>query len=354
MVDFLLRFIDQVWLISAEMAVYIVLGLFFAALIHVFVRKEKIIRHFGGDGIGSVVKAALIGIPLPVCSCAVLPLSAQLHRAGASKGAILSFLIATPVTGVDSIFATFGVLGGVFTAFRVAASIILAVAAGAIASALSTEKPHNAETVDDTAEEANESFLRRVSNAAGYCINTLMPDIAAPLAIGIVLGALIGMAIPQEISLWASQHKAFGYFVVLAIAIPVYVCATASIPIAMGLLTAGFSPGAAFVFLVVGPSTNTSTMAIVYKLLGAKYLAVYLGVMIIGGLALGATLDMISPQAVATALTAHAHTEKLGDMEQLFAFLMWAMMLHSWIWPKVKKMFKKEEKRECGCDSCHT
>ncbi len=345
--------------LSNEMAIYILIGLFFAGLLHELVPASLIQRHLGRDNVASVIKATLFGIPLPVCSCGVIPLATAIKKSGASNGATLSFLISTPITGVDSILATFGMFGWVFTLYRVITSMIIAIVAGiannylcsapaeapkaafSAAATAAAVRPvafgtapfHTAQTVKSccsTPPKPETQDAKRFSFAAAmrYGFGTLFGDIAKPLFWGLMAGAAITALVPEDLSTLLSQYPWLSYLIVVAIAVPMYVCATASLPIAASLILAGVAPGAAFVFLSAGPATNTVTIGVVKKMLGTRSLIVYLGTIIAGSILFGVTMDLIFDAAhIDIKALLHDH-EEAGIAAVASSVAMWLLLLY--------------------------
>ena len=339
--EYLTLFTEALIALSNEMAIYILFGLLFAGLLHEIVPESLVTKHLGDENIWSVVKSTLFGVPLPVCSCGVIPLATSMKKSGASKGATLSFLISTPITGVDSILATYGIFGWIFTLYRVITSMIIAMVAGVLtnlfdkedvsvqakeeSSCCSTEKPSCCgSSGSDADKEATKSFsLRR---AFHYGFITLLGDIAKPLFWGLILGALITVLIPKNLSDILMEYSWLSYVIVIIIAVPMYVCATASLPIAAGLMLSGVSAGAAFVFLSAGPATNTVTMGVVKNMLGTRSLIIYLGSIIIGSILFGLGLDYlffssnIDPKSLV-----HLH-EEVGAMAMVSSVVLWGFI----------------------------
>ncbi len=289
--NYILDFFIQLWDLTNAMAPYILFGLLFAGVLHELVPGTIVTKHLGKNSIGSVVKATLFGIPLPVCSCGVIPLAASIQKSGANKGSVLSFLISTPITGVDSIAATYGMFGWIFTLYRVITSIFIAIIAGVFTNLLNKEEPKKSKfsfakpsALGTAANSNNFTFAKKVEakkrfsfiKALRYGFITLLGDIAKPLFWGLVLGALITMLIPEDLSKILAANGWLSYLIVITVAVPMYVCATASLPIAAAFILSGVSAGAAFVFLSAGPATNTVTIGVVKKSLGEKALFVYL------------------------------------------------------------------------------
>ena len=339
--------------LSNAMAPYILFGLLFAGILHEFVPDTIVTKHLGKDNIFSVIKATLFGIPLPVCSCGVIPLATSIKKSGASKGATLSFLISTPITGVDSILATYGIFGWIFTIYRVITSMIIAMVAGILTNIFDKEeapvkpsfsavkapnsfspvmplqKEKEEESCCSTASSCCSTVEKKsfwLTSALRYAFITLLGDIAKPLVWGLIIGALITVAIPESISEILTEYSWFSYVIVIAIAVPMYVCATASLPIAAGLMLSGVSAGAAFVFLSAGPATNTVTIGVVKKMLGTRSLWIYLGSITVGSIVFGLGLDYIfSASDIDPASLIHMH-EEAGLVEMLSSVVLWGLV----------------------------
>jgi len=372
------HFFEALWQLSIAMAPYILFGLIFAGILHELVPDSIVTKHLGKDNITSVVKSTIFGIPLPVCSCGVIPLATSIKKSGASKGATLSFLISTPITGVDSIMATYGIFGWIFTLYRAVTSMIIAMVAGILTnifdkdtstgSATNTMKPAFSTTAAKTATAFSLGTVQEESCGAGtgsccsssneeqkkfsfiaamkYAFVTLLGDIAKPLFWGLLLGALITVAIPDNLAEFLKEYSWLSYLVVIAIAVPMYVCATASLPIAAGLMLSGVSAGAAFVFLSAGPATNTVTIGVVKKMLGTKSLLIYLGSIIIGSVLFGLGLDYIfDASAIDPASLIHMDEEG-GIIATVSSIILWGFVLYY----ITKPYFTK--KAECSGGSC--
>ncbi len=380
--EFLWAFFEALIDLSNAMAPYILFGLFFAGLLHELVPDTLVSKHLGRDSIGSVIKATIFGVPLPVCSCGVIPLATSIKKSGASNGATLSFLISTPITGVDSILATYGMFGWAFTIYRVITSMIISIIAGilsnlfpepevveqesAVAPAFSAVSPVSkpmsfaavsTQKVEEESsccsseggccsseDEAKKKFS--LMGAMKYAFITLLGDIASPLFIGLLLGALITVSIPSNLSEILLEYSWLSYIIVIAIAVPMYVCATASLPIAAGLMLAGVSPGAAFVFLSAGPATNTVTIGVVKKMLGTRTLYIYLGTIVFGSVLFGFGLDYILRDVPINDLV---HMEEHASiLAMVSSIVLWGFVGYFMF----KPYFKKETKSCCSDGSC--
>lgn len=342
--DFLENFVE----VSLEAAPWLLFGLLAAGLIKVWIPESFMKRVLGGSGGWPVIKAALIGAPLPLCSCGVLPAAIGLRRSGASRGATLSFLIATPETGVDSIGISYVLLGPFMTVVRVLAAIASAIVTGLLAvfvldrarvsaaslalnsgnvcvdTACSTSVP----IVETSAEcgssgccvepvveavmedktdccsgggcstNSNEMVSGRLTiwqrNMTGlkYAMSDIWDDIAYWLLLGLVLAGLLATFVPGEaLAEWGSGLPAM--ILMLLVGIPMYICATASTPLAAGLLLVGISPGTVLVLLLAGPATNLATIAILLKEMGRMIVAVYLTGIAVSSIAFGLLTDYV-------------------------------------------------------------
>lgn len=331
--EYLTLFIDALIDLSNAMAPYILFGLLFAGILHELIPDTFVTKHLGTNSIGSVIKATLFGVPLPVCSCGVIPLATSIHKSGASKGSTLSFLISTPITGVDSILVTYGIFGWICTIYRIMTSMMIAMIAGILTNLFDKENAIVPEeksssccssTCCGSTSEEKKSFS--FYKALRYAFVTLLGDIAKPLFWGLIIGALITMAIPDDLNKLLLAYSWLSYLVVIAIVVPMYVCATASLPIAAGLMLSGVSAGATFVFLSAGPATNAVTITVVKKMLGGRSLYIYLGSIIVGSILFGLGLDYvfavsnIDPQSVV-----HLH-EEAGIISIIGSVILWGRL----------------------------
>jgi len=294
------------WAILLDAAPFILFGFFAAGLLKALLPEQLVARHLGGNGGGSVVKAALFGIPLPLCSCGVIPAAIGLKKQGAGKGATSSFLISTPETGVDSIAVTYALLDPLMTLFRPLAAFVTAVTAGLLETYLpgADHGPAPAKEAGcadtpcacDSGIEAppvRASLPARLRQGQVYAFGELLGDIGKWLLIGIAVAGIISTLIPDG---FIERHLSGGLIpmlVMLFAGIPLYVCASASTPIAAALIIKGLSPGAALVFLLAGPATNSATITAVGRYLGRRSLLIYLSAIAGCSLLLGLLLDAI-------------------------------------------------------------
>ena len=287
-------------LLLNAMSIYLLLGLLLAGILKQIVPDDFISKHLGKSSTGSVIKATIFGIPLPVCSCSVIPLAQSLRKEGASKGSVQSFLISTPITGVDSILATFSFFGLIFTIFRVVSSIIIAITVGLIQNFVENDDKKIQEVKEETscschcscdsAKKEKKSFS--IKEVFSYAYVTLFKDMVKPLFIGLILGALFTTFVPKEYSSLLFENQFLTYLVIILFSMPLYVCATASLPLAAAFMLNGMSGGAAFIFLTAGPATSAVTMSVVYKLLGKTSLIIYITTIALLSLLFGFLYDM--------------------------------------------------------------
>ena len=283
----------EFWNTLCEMAPYLLFGFFAAGLLSVLVSAELVRRHLGGHGFWPVFKAALFGVPLPLCSCSVIPVTASLRKHGASRGAATAFLISTPQTGVDSIFVTLGLLGPVFAIFRPVAALVSGLFGGAVVDVL---EPHG-EADDQPVEECEDACCAddgrgKLAKVFSYGFIDLPRDIGVALVIGIAVAGIISAALPNDFFVGVGTGM-LAILVMMLLGIPVYVCATASIPVAAALMMKGVSPGAALAFLMTGPATNAAGIATVWKIMGRRTATVYLATVALTAFASGVILDYI-------------------------------------------------------------
>lgn len=278
------------------MSPYILLGFLVAGILHAFVRPSAMSRHLGGRGIGPVFKAALFGIPLPLCSCGVLPAAVSLYRRGASRGATTSFLIATPQTGVDSIAATYSLLGSAFAVARPIAALVGSVAGGYAVdrSDKTTASGHNQGYTADE-EPLADTFGGRVVEALRYGFVDMVASVGKWLVFGLIIAALITVFVPDSFFISLSHYPLLAMLAVVAVAIPMYICATGSIPIALSLMLKGLSPGIAFVMLMAGPAANFASIILLSRTYGRKATMIYVGSVVVTAIAFGLAIDLLLP-----------------------------------------------------------
>ena len=291
MMDYVNAFVSML----NSMSPYLLLGFFIAGLLHAFVPSAIYSRYLAGTGLRSVVTAAAFGIPLPLCSCGVLPTAVALRRSGASRAASTSFLIATPQTGVDSIAATYSMMGLPFAILRPVAALVTSLIGG-----LAVGHWERKGALDDHVEEGNyefselpKGFWNKVLETFKYGFFGMMQSIGRWLLIGLVVATLITVLLPDDFFSAYARWPLLNMFIIVAVAVPMYVCATGSIPIAAALMLKGMSPGCALVLLMAGPAANMASMFVVNNAFGRKATVVYLLSIIGGAIGFGMLVDYL-------------------------------------------------------------
>ncbi|MCG8310586.1 MAG: permease [Cytophagales bacterium] len=305
MVDLAYNYLVALWDLTLEMAPYLLLGFLIAGILHVYFPKEKVTRYLGKNNFNSTLNAALIGIPLPLCSCGVIPTGISFYKNGASKGSSVSFLISTPQTGVDSILATYSLLGLPLAIIRPIIALITGVIGGLVTNSI--EKIQEVSDQVKERQRQNVSGAKRngLSNMMHYAFVEFLQDISKWLIIGLLLAALMAVLIPDDFFTNDLGNEYLSMLIVLIASIPLYVCATGSVPIAAVLLMKGLSPGAAIVFLMAGPATNAATITVIGKVLGKKTLTSYLISIIAGAVIFGVIVNEFLPREWFTSYIVH-------------------------------------------------
>ena len=275
--------------VVCEMAPYLLLGFLIAGVLHVFVPQKFYANYLSRNNRLSVLWAALLGVPLPLCSCGVIPTAIGLKNEKASKGAIASFLIATPQTGIDSILATFSLMGLGFAIIRPVAALITGVCGGLLVNRLVRDDEFC--SVDEKSQTSNLKSQTKLWRVLKYAYYDMIRDIGLRLLIGLVVAALIQVAVPDEFFLSFGSQPLVQMLVILAIAVPMYICSTGSIPVAAALMMKGLSPGAALVMLMAGPAVNLASILVVHKALGRRFTWIYLMTIVVFAVLFGLLLN---------------------------------------------------------------
>ena len=361
------------------MAPFLLLGFLLAGIIHVWIPNHLYVPKIAKPNFKSVLWAALFGVPLPICSCGVIPTSIALRREGASKGASVSFLISTPATGVDSILATYSLLGGPFAILRPIAAFVTAMLGGIFTNAMTKnegdtgvavvgeEHHHDHEHHDhcecgedhcscgedhcgcgDHDEHEKKSFAQKVWATVEYGFVDMVGNVSKWLMIGLLLGALIAAFVPDDFFLFLHEYPLLCMLVVLVLAMPMYTCATGSIPLALALVEKGITPGAALVLLMAGPATSIASMLVVGKAFGKRTLFAYLTSIAVGAIFFGFVVDTFFMDSFLSSMLPHASAEchghgALGVFDYICAGLLALFMIYA-------KFARKGG--HCGCGEC--
>lgn len=330
------QILANTWMLFLEAAPWLLLGLVVAGLIRAWIPQSLLAQWLGGRGPWPTIKAALIGAPLPLCSCSVIPVAIGLHRSGASRASTTSFLVATPETGADSIGASYALLGPFFTVVRPVAAIASAVITGLLTNLVAERTPRNdaapSQTTDSCCEPQPEAddccsaqtsgcassasatktpALTRTGSGLHYAITQILDEFGVWLLLGLVVaGITLTLVPPDTLANYGSGLPAM--ILLLLISVPLYVCATQSTPIATAMLAAGVSPGAVLVFLLAGPATNLATIGAVRQEFGSRYAACYLAAMSGCALGFGLLTDaLVGWLGIDIATTLHSSGEML-------------------------------------------
>ncbi len=408
MLDFLLRLIVDFWATVGEMSPYLLFGFFVAGLLSVFVSQKMVERHLGGRGFLPVLKATLFGIPLPLCSCGVIPVAMSLRKHGASKGSTISFLLSTPQTGVDSILVTYSLLGPVFAIFRPLAALVTGLIGGVLVDLFGETPQDRGRTTEDgglrladggqqtvgaglrarpdqsgqpqgvaptappcchaapssgggeitspsavaggrkvipldsepgpPSEAAGEHCCchhavspgRKFLNGMKYGFISLPRDIGKPLLLGLVIAALISTVVPDDFFAARLGHGLPAMLVMMLIGIPMYVCASASVPVAAAMILKGLSPGAALVFLITGPGTNAAGLATIWNTLGRRTALLYLLTVAGCALAAGVVLDSII-HSINIGVASHMHNMGPSIVQRVSAVVLLAVLGYAFL-----------------------
>ncbi len=288
--QYLQAYFEALFSLTSEMAPFLLLGFLFAGILKVVVPPDLMSKYLGQNNTSSVINASLLGVPLPLCSCGVLPAGISLYKNGASKGSSVSFLISTPQTGIDSVLVTWSMLGLPFALLRPIVAFFTGVAGG-----LLTNKIEKKDVVTQIEKPVSKKQKFSIKSILHYAFIEMVADIAKWLVIGLLIAALITVIVPDNFFTEYELSGITGMLIILVVSIPLYICATSSVPIAAVLLLKGLSPGALLVFLMAGPATNAATITVIGKNLGKKTLIAYLSALILGSLFFGFIIDNFLP-----------------------------------------------------------
>ncbi len=376
LIDILEKFFWQFVTLFSEMAPFLLLGFLLAGILHVWVPNHLYVPKIAKPNFKSVLWSALFGVPLPICSCGVIPTSIALRREGASKGASVSFLISTPATGVDSILATYSLLGGPFAVLRPVAAFVTAMLGGVFTNLLTKgendtgvkvigeahqlhhehEHSHEHDRHDGDCEcghcecelsadsvPEKRGFVEKLRATAEYGFVNMIGDVSKWLVIGLLLGALIAAFVPDDFFLFLHEYPLLCMVVVLVLAMPMYTCATGSIPLALALVEKGITPGAALVLLMAGPATSIASMLVVGKAFGKRTLVAYLASIAFGAMFFGFIVDTFFMDSFLASMLPHASAEchghgAIGVFDYVCAAVLALLMIYA-----------KFVHKGCGC-----
>ncbi len=315
------------WVTLTMMAPYLLLGFLLSGILSVVLPVRWVKRHLARPGKRSVVKAAILGVPLPLCSCGVLPVAAWMRRHGGSKGAVGAFLLSTPQTGVDGFLVALGLLGLGMALYIPVAAFVSGIVMGLVLNFFK-DPPREPEADEENHGNTLPAPLRIVRH--GFV--TIAGDIAVPLAGGVLIsGVITGLVDENQLSMYGDGILT--KLLIVAVATPMYVCDIASLPVAAAMLASGLSPGTVFVFLMAGPATNAATFTTVSKLIGKNEAVVYLVCALGLAISMGVLLDELSP-VLPPIEAVHSHGESISLWETMSAIALIAVLVNG----KIQRM----------------
>lgn len=289
--DYIYKFLMAFGQLALEMAPWLLMGFVFAGLFKAWFPDRWTERYLSKPKFSSVIWASVLGVPLPLCSCGVLPMAVSLHKKGASPGAVNSFLISTPQTGIDNILATYSLLGLPFAIARPVIAFISGIFGGAVMNWImpkATQKP-----VEIECAESEPKSKTGILKGLKYAFFELFGEMYGWLIVGLALAAVLNIVLPDDLSSLFSKYPGSDMFIALLISVPMYICATGSIPVALVLLLKGFSPGAAIVLLMAGPATNIAGIVLLAKSVSVRFSAIYVASITVASLFFGFLANLI-------------------------------------------------------------
>jgi len=314
-VPLFIEYLNEIFHLFVMMAPFLMLGFLISGILFLITSKEMVARNIGKPGLLSIFKASILGVPMPLCSCGVIPVSSSLYNRGASKASTLSFLISTPQTGVDSIFITYSMLGLPFAICRPIIALITGTIGGLITEMLTEADVQSQSKIDHTHSK------KTILDGFKYALFILPKDIAWPLIKGILLAGLVTLILPNNFFSDYGLTGIIGLVAIALVSIPMYTCATASVPFAAALMHAGAEPGVAFVFLMAGPATNVATITVIKKILGQKVVTIYLGVIFVGSITFGLLINKFIDISSIPVINEHVHNMNHLDFISILSSL---------------------------------
>ena len=357
----------EIWALLCEMAPYLLLGFLLAGLMHEYIPHRIYSEYLSRPNFRSVFLAALFGVPLPLCSCGVLPTAMGLRREGGSRGATVAFLISTPQTGVDSIIATYSLMGLPFAILRPIVAFLTALMGGVLVNQMEGGKEQGAGEKEQGARSKGQEVCIRQDDkqaanvsscslhlapssllkALRYAFVEMVGDIGKWLVVGLVIAGLITTLVPDQWFSAFQDNSLLSILLVLCISVPMYVCATGSIPIAVALMMKGLTPGAALVLLMAGPACNVASLLVIRKVLGRRTQLIYLAAIVLGAVAFGLGIDYLLPREWFTSSLimqsgcCHEHISTFGAV---CAAVLLGLLVNAW-WHR--------HSHHHGCDCCN-
>jgi uncharacterized membrane protein YraQ (UPF0718 family) len=347
--EIVIKYLTETWSMLAVLAPWLLLGFAIAGLISILLRRSTVVRFLGRPGLGSIVRATIVGVPMPLCSCGVIPVAAAIREKGAGKGATAAFLASTPETGADSFAATWGMLGPFMAFIRVALAFVNGILAGLFVTLVNRgEKDELAGAGGGVLPEER----KNLGDAVRYAFIKMPGDMARSLAVGLLLAGAVAAFLPADFAQSFGLSGIAAYLVVTLVAVPLYVCSVGSIPLAAAMIHAGFSPGAALVFLVAGPATNVATIVTMKNYLGGKSVAAYLASIVVTAWTAGFLVDLGLGRAAVVGQMPHAMGQGAGVFGSVAAAVLLVLLLHGVLTRHFKPLLKSARSRSEVSSCC--
>lgn len=340
--SFIWQIFKEIFVFYNEVAVYLIFGFLVAAVLHILFPESLVRNHLGKDSFGSVFKSSLFGIPLPLCSCGVVPVATSLKNSGASRGATISFIVSTPQVGADSFLITYSLIGWFFGVFRIVSSFLTALVAGIFVNIFGKDQSPVWFPMDLESRES--SMIEKLKHSPSYIEYSLLGSLANSLVLGIILAGIISALVPDNFFERYLSSDFLSMLLMLLVAVPMYVCASSSTPIAASLIMKGMSPGAALVFLLAGPATNAMGISAVIKVVGRKSTMIYLGVIAGGSVIMGYLLNLITGfYGKTSVIISHQHDMLPGWLKISGSVMLTAMLAWYYTDQKLIPLLKKKD-----------
>lgn len=353
--------LEAIWVIMNEGSIYILFGFLLSGIIHVLLPGNKISEFIGKKSIKGILKSILLGTPMPICSCGVIPAALTLKNNNVNDSATAAFLVSAPSTGIDSIAVSYGFLDLPLTIIKPISAVITAFVTGIFVKIFGEKENKKTSTISESPkchceiEDTNEERTKRkplviIRNIISYGFREMLSDVAFSMTIGIILAAVVGTIVidilPETFLNLISANSIGSMIMMLIIGLPIYVCATSSMPLAASFLFAGFTPGSVLVFLIAGPSTNFSTIAVILQKFGKRFLIIYLSSITLVSLVLGYFTNIIyfnilNIKPISILNDAVKSTSETSIILQIFAVILTLLLIYGIfknnIYNKVKK-----------------
>lgn len=358
--DIVIAFLENFMNMFIDMSFYIMLGLLFVGILNTYIKKESVLKHLGKENFSSVVKASAVGVPLPLCSCGVVPTAVELKKDGASNGAVVSFLVSTPQTGVDSILATYSLMGIVMAIYRPIAAFFSGIISGGVVDIFAKkeqvkaeiehhccgcESEHSSCSHESEAthchcgcgceSETPTTKLGKLKRVFTYAYGSFLDEIAGHFMLGLLLATIISTFIPTDFFVNLGLDSGIlSMLLMIIIGIPMYICSTASIPIAISLVGKGLSYGASFAFLFTGPVTNIASILVLSKALGKKITSLYIASVSLCSVFFGLLLDFLISKFDLTLFintSVNSHSEEANIFNYIIAGIFLILIIKSFI-----------------------